>query len=320
MIRCQVGFFADTLGVNTSLVVLLPQPALTQIGVAPVVREHGTPVLYLLHGLSDDSSIWTRLTSIERYAGELGVAVVMPQVERSFYCDMANGDAYWTFLSEELPAVVAANFKVSTAREDTFVAGLSMGGYGAFKWALRQPERFGAAASLSGALDVVAMASFQRVPEQALDRLAAEGFTPAIVAGLAAQLGTTPRTLYRYLGQPEGASVTPADGELARAQLGAAAAEGKRRLALLRSIWGGRSPAGTDDDLLALLDRADPAALPPLFLTCGTEDDLREDNEAFVARARQRGVELEAQFHPGSHEWAYWDARIQDVLAWLPLR
>jgi S-formylglutathione hydrolase FrmB len=112
------------------------------------------PVLYLLHGLTDDHTAWTRYTSIERYAYDHRLAVVMPQVHRSFYADEAYGMKFWTFLSDELPRVVGRFFNVSQKREETFVAGLSMGGYGAFKWALRQPERFAAAVSLSGALDV----------------------------------------------------------------------------------------------------------------------------------------------------------------------
>jgi S-formylglutathione hydrolase FrmB len=97
-------------------------------------------VLYLLHGLSDDDTAWLRRTSIERYVSELGLAVVMPQVHRSFYSDELHGLRYWTFLSDELPQLVDSFFHVSTRREDTFVAGLSMGGYGALKWALRQPS------------------------------------------------------------------------------------------------------------------------------------------------------------------------------------
>ena len=75
------------------------------------------------------------------------------------------GGRYWTFLSEELPALVGAFFRVSTRREDTFVAGLSMGGYGALKWALRQPERFAAAASLSGALHLERLRTLPARPE-----------------------------------------------------------------------------------------------------------------------------------------------------------
>jgi len=149
-LRCD--FFSETLGLSTTMTVILPQATSTQIGMTGVHRDGPPPVLYLLHGLSDDDTIWLRRTSIERYAAPLGLAVVMPQVHRSFYMDEAYGNRYWTFLSEELPALVGRFFRLSSRREDTFVAGLSMGGYGAFKWALSQPERFAGAASLSGAL------------------------------------------------------------------------------------------------------------------------------------------------------------------------
>ena len=152
LLRCD--FFSEVLGRGTSMTVVLPQPAAGQIGMGGSGGDGDPPVLYLLHGLSDDDTTWSRRTSVERYAAPHGLAVVMPQVGRSFYADEVHGGRYWTFLSEELPAVVARFFRVSQRREDTFVAGLSMGGYGAFKWALRQPERFAAAVSLSGVLDL----------------------------------------------------------------------------------------------------------------------------------------------------------------------
>src|SRR3954463_14247195 len=152
LLRCDV--FSDALGLSTSMTVILPQPTTSQIGMTGGAPAEPPPVLYLLHGLSDDDTIWLRRTSIERYVAPLGLAVVMPQVHRSFYADEAYGGRYWTFLSEELPQLVGSLFRISDRREDTFVAGLSMGGYGALKWALRQPDRFAAAASLSGAVDV----------------------------------------------------------------------------------------------------------------------------------------------------------------------
>ena len=79
----------------------------------------------------------------------------MPAVNRSYYADMAAGAAYWTFVSEELPALLHTWFPLSTEREDTYAAGLSMGGHGAFKLALNYPDRFAAAASLSGALGII---------------------------------------------------------------------------------------------------------------------------------------------------------------------
>jgi putative tributyrin esterase len=149
LLRCD--FFAETLGLSTSMTVILPQATSRQIGMSGSVAED-VPVLYLLHGLSDDDTIWSRRTSIERYVAPLGIAVVMPQVHQSFYADEAHGLPFWTFLTQELPDLVHGFFRTSTVREDTFVAGLSMGGYGAMKWALREPQRFAAAASLSGAL------------------------------------------------------------------------------------------------------------------------------------------------------------------------
>ncbi|BDZ41747.1 esterase [Paraoerskovia sediminicola] len=156
LMRCD--FFSDVLEVSTSMTVILPQATQQQIGMTGTAAtaergEPAPPVLYLLHGLSDDDTVWTRRTSIERYVADLGIAVVMPRVERSFYHDEAHGQRFWTFLTEELPAVVHSFFKVSQRPEDTFVAGLSMGGYGAMRWALTHPDRFAAAASLSGVLD-----------------------------------------------------------------------------------------------------------------------------------------------------------------------
>jgi putative tributyrin esterase len=152
------NFFSDVLEVGATLNVVWPQTTEHQVGVSGGTDTgDGPPVLYLLHGRTDDQSAWTRNTSLERYAVAAGVAVVMPAAGRSFYADERHGDRYWTFLSEELPAVVGSMFRISAAREDTFVAGLSMGGYGALKWALRESDRFAAAASMSGALDVQAL-------------------------------------------------------------------------------------------------------------------------------------------------------------------
>ena len=76
----------------------------------------------------------------------------MPAVDRSFYTDMAHGNRYWTYISEELPSRLREWFPISSRREDNFVAGLPMGGYAAFNLALAKPHRYAAAASLSGAL------------------------------------------------------------------------------------------------------------------------------------------------------------------------
>jgi S-formylglutathione hydrolase FrmB len=151
MILSEINFFSETLGMRATLGVILPQRPLAEAcsGVKPRYRT-----LYLLHGHSDDHTAWQRWSSIERYVEGMNLAVVMPAVHLSFYTDMAHGGKYWQFISQEVPALACELLPLSHERADTFVAGLSMGGYGAFKLALACPERFAAAASLSGALDI----------------------------------------------------------------------------------------------------------------------------------------------------------------------
>ncbi|SEU14602.1 alpha/beta hydrolase family protein [Paenibacillus sp. NFR01] len=259
LIECR--FYSDVLGLSTSMTVILPQQTSTQIGMSNVSRGTLHPTLYLLHGLSDDDSIWLRRTSIERYVAEMGIAVVMPQVHRSFYTDMEEGGRYWTFISEELPAIARSFFPLSSEREDNFVAGLSMGGYGAIKLGLRKPEMFAAAASLSGALS---MAS--HIKEHRRD--------------------------------------------------------GNPLIAEFDRIFGQNDISGTPNDLLWLLKQADEAngPKPLLYQCCGTEDFLYEDNQEFRKACAETSLSLTYEEGPGEHEWGYWDAKIQDVLAWLPLQ
>jgi S-formylglutathione hydrolase FrmB len=79
----------------------------------------------------------------------------MPAAHRSFYTDMHYGGKYWTYIGEELPLLLREIFPFSPERRDNFAAGLSMGGYGAIKLALSHPDRYAAAASLSGAMDIL---------------------------------------------------------------------------------------------------------------------------------------------------------------------
>lgn len=111
------------------------------------------PVVYLLHGLSDDHTCWFRYTSAERYANQYQAALVIPEVQRGFYTDMQYGLPYLTYIAEELPQIVHRLFGLGGCREKTFVAGLSMGGYGALKCGLRYPDRFGGCAGFSSVTD-----------------------------------------------------------------------------------------------------------------------------------------------------------------------
>ncbi len=151
----NMNFFSETLGMQSSVLVVIPQKsAAGQIGIENKANDKKYKVLYLLHGLSDDETIWLRRTSVERYASRYGIAVVMPNGHRSFYTDMRHGGAYYRYITEELPFRIKEFFNVSDKREDTFIAGLSMGGYGALKAALREPEKYAAASGLSAVVDI----------------------------------------------------------------------------------------------------------------------------------------------------------------------
>ena len=147
-------FFSDALQVGTSMTVVLPQQTEEQIGVTGGASDGAaTPAVPVARSLRRPH----RLAPLHRHLPvrrKAGLAVVMPAVHRSFYANEAQGHRYWDFVSEELPGIVHEFLRVTDRPEETFVAGLSMGGYGALKLALTYPERYAAAASLSGALDL----------------------------------------------------------------------------------------------------------------------------------------------------------------------
>ncbi len=153
LVTCD--FFSDALRMGTSVTVVLPETTdQGDTGVERTVRPTDPPLLYLLHGLSDDHTSWLRYTSVARHAEAAGLALVMPAAGRSFYADERHGHRYWTYVSEELPQVLRDLLGLRQSPASTYVAGLSMGGYGAMKLALRHPDRFAAVATMSGTLDL----------------------------------------------------------------------------------------------------------------------------------------------------------------------
>lgn len=154
LMKCD--FFAESLGMCSSIYVAIPQKGTKgQIGIKNVCHDGKFKSLLLLHGLSDDQSIWLRRTSIERYASEYGIAVIMPCAEKSFYTNMKYGSDFYTYIAKEVPAVAREFFQISARREDSFVAGISMGGYGALKIGLKENDSFSAAAGISSVADIV---------------------------------------------------------------------------------------------------------------------------------------------------------------------
>jgi putative tributyrin esterase len=151
MALLQVNFYSATLHRKVPIRVILPSDAESGSG-------EPFKTLYLLHGLMDNCLAWTSNTRIERWAMERNLAVVMPSAENSFYVDMPYGSSvfgdFGAYVGQELVAMTRKMFRLSPKREDTFIAGLSMGGFGALRNGLKYYNTFGYIACLSGAIHI----------------------------------------------------------------------------------------------------------------------------------------------------------------------
>ncbi|EID83313.1 alpha/beta hydrolase [Streptococcus intermedius] len=114
------------------------------------------PVLYLLHGMGGNENSWRKRTNIERLLRHTNLIVIMPSTDLAWYTNTTYGLKYYDAIAKELPEVMQRFFpNMSRKREKTFIAGLSMGGYGAYKIALTT-DQFSYAGSFSGFGDLKA--------------------------------------------------------------------------------------------------------------------------------------------------------------------
>lgn len=228
----------------------VPLRALVPLEDAPRVPM---PAMYLLHGLYGSEQDWFQYTRVMLWARAKGLAVFCPAGENGFYVNQADtGEAYMRYVGEELPAFTRRLFPLSSQREDTFIAGLSMGGYGALNAGLTYPETFGKVAALSAALR----------PWKRMDK-------------------------------PQGGCV--------------------QRPAYARALFG----QDTEPWDTLTLARQCGARAPELWLSCGAQDDLLEENIALVDGLRQAGIPAYFDQPPGAHNWDFWDREIQRVIDWL---
>lgn len=122
--------------------------------------EKKYPTLYLLHGVFGSCEDWLTRSRIQLYAEENDLAVIMPSGDNAFYVDQPKAhNMYGEFIGRELVSLTRKMFPLSRRKEETFIGGLSMGGYGALRNGLNNPETFGAIISLSGALNMEKIAN-----------------------------------------------------------------------------------------------------------------------------------------------------------------
>ena len=131
---------------NTNVVVIYPDHLFN--------NEKEYNVLFLLHGYSGNNYDWTRHTNLEKLVASKDVIVVMPDGDNSFYTNMKYGFNYYNYIVNELPKLIENIFRVKLTKDNTYIAGLSMGGYGALKAAFSNPDKYKAVGSFSGTADI----------------------------------------------------------------------------------------------------------------------------------------------------------------------
>ncbi|GHT48736.1 tributyrin esterase [Spirochaetia bacterium] len=136
------SLYSKVLGMQTGITIFTPEQLCEKVNYK---------VVYLLHGLHGNNQTWMHNTMMSQFAGKYEAIFVMPEVGRSFYCDMKHGYNFKMYIGEELPQIIKNVFKISAKREDTAIIGCSMGGYGALKLAFSKPGQYGFCAAISPA-------------------------------------------------------------------------------------------------------------------------------------------------------------------------
>lgn len=216
--------------------------------------------LYLLHGYSGNASDWAYGSRIFKLARDRNLAVVMPSGENSFYLDYEEREEYYgTFVGKELVEVTRRMFPLSHKREDTCIAGLSMGGFGSLLLGSRFAETFGGIISLSG------------------------GFL-----------------IHDLLNHPDKAFLQA------------------HTMSFYEHMFGDlKTIAGSEKDPYAMCVKAfKKNQMPRLYMACGTEDYVYENNVHMRDALREAGIDVFWEEAPSEHEWTFWDPYIEKAIDW----
>ncbi len=257
----ELVFGSKEMNRNVSFKFILPENIFTQAGENP---HYSRPAktLYLLHGKGNYNDEWLAGSSIRDFAYIYNLAVFMPYGEDSFYLNQEHAKRnYSNYVGQELVEYTRKTFGLSDRREDTFVGGLSMGGFGALHTGLAFPETFSRIMALSSAL---------------------------ILHGIA--------------GKKEG------------------------HVDLFGDYWYYRSIFGDLDELMTSSNnpeqqirnlKAEKRSIPEIFMACGTEDILLENNRQFVSFLRSQEVPAEYFESPGTHDFRFWNPYLEKAIQWM---
>ena len=213
--------------------------------------EGGFKTLYLLHGYFGDYTDWVYASNLLRYAEHYDLVIVMPDGGNSYYVNHPNGLKYHDYITNDLRVRIEETFHVSTKKEDRYIAGLSMGGYGALYLGLHHPELYHKIAALSPVIEL-------------------EKMEDHFIKG---------ERVYQF-----------------------------------QTLFGTEPFKESHLDLYHVVKKMNDQKV---FISCGDNDFLVEENKRFQTYLINQNIQHTYQFKPGAHDWTHWDQEIQTVLSFL---
>lgn len=262
MALIQAQFYSENLKRSVPFSALLPIDTIEIPGEQVIPKPKNMKTLYLLHGYSANHMDWLYGSRIQELSLKYGVAVIMPSGDNNFYLDQKEkGEWYGEFIGNELLEMTRKLFHLSNRREDTYIGGLSMGGFGAIRNGLKYSDNYGGIIALSSALITNKIA----------------GISPGYKDNIAS---------YGYY----------------------------------RNVFGDlKQLRGSDNDPEALITQLknESKTIPNIYMACGTEDFLLEENRDFHEFLNTESISHVYIESPGTHDWKFWDDYIEKAILWM---
>lgn len=258
----NIQFYSTSLARSTQMLLLLPNDVAPDGQVNNENYQRKMKTLVLLHGYSGSFYDWLTGSRVQELSARYNLAVVMPNGENSFYLDQkGTGHAYGTFVGEELITYLQKTFHIAMCKEDTYIGGLSMGGFGALHTGLLYPEHYSKIFALSSAL-----------------------------------------IMHEVMAMKEGEGNEVADYDYYRTVFGEP---------------GKLENSENNPEYLVKRRKKEGEQIQPVFMACGTEDFLLENNRKFRDFLVAEGVDLTYQESAGIHDWEFWCRYLEPSIQWL---
>lgn len=262
MALLHVNFYAQSISRITTFHAVLPNDSLPEMKIGNRHYERPMKTLYLLHGYSANSWDWLTGSPVRELAQKYNMAVIMPSGDNSFYLNgYGAGTAYETLVGAEIIEYTRTVFGLSGKKEDTFIGGLSMGGFGAIHTGLKYPDTFGKIFGLSSALIANTI----------------KGMKPGTKDDIAD---------YDYY---------------------------VRTFGNLEEL----DTSEKNPEYLVKKRKEKGDQIQPIFIACGTEDFLLNQNREFVSFLEMQGVDCIYKESSGTHDWKFWNEYIEPAVQWL---